>query len=64
MTTGLQTYDIVALRFGVAGLVLLPVAARRGLAIASVGPDWPIIAGLAPYVLMAASGLRFAPAAD
>ena len=47
--------------------MLLPVAARRGLALNRLG--WSglaaIIAALGtPYVLMAASGLCFAPAAD
>ncbi len=67
VTTGLPASDIAALRFGVAGLVLLPVVARRGLARDRLG--WfgiaAIIAGLGtPYVLVAAAGLRFAPASD
>jgi drug/metabolite transporter (DMT)-like permease len=48
VTTGLQKWDITALRLGVAGLVLLPVAARRRVALDRLG--WSglaaIIAGL------------------
>ncbi|MBI2204686.1 MAG: EamA family transporter [Candidatus Rokubacteria bacterium] len=67
VTTNLDAWDIAALRFGVAGLLLSPVLVRRGLARDRLG--WPglavIIAGLgAPYVLVAAGGLRFAPAHD
>ena len=67
VTTGLDAWDIVALRFGVAGLLLAPVLVRPGLARDRLG--WlglaAIIAGVgAPYALVAASGLRFAPAAD
>jgi drug/metabolite transporter (DMT)-like permease len=67
VTTSLGAWDIVALRFGVAGILLAPVLVRRGLALDLLG--WPglalIIAGLgAPYALVAASGLRFAPAYD
>jgi drug/metabolite transporter (DMT)-like permease len=67
VTTGLDAWDIGALRFGVAGLLLSPVVARRGLARDRLG--WfglvGLISGLgAPYVLVAASGLRWAPAAD
>lgn len=67
VTTNLDASDIVALRFGVAGLLLLPVLVRRGLARDRLG--WlglgVLVAGLgAPYALAAASGLRFAPAYD
>jgi len=67
VTTGLDGWDIAALRFGVAGLVLSPVLLRRGLARDRVG--WTglsvMIAGAgAPYALLAATGLRFAPAGD
>ena len=67
VTTSLGAWDIVALRFGVAGLFLAPVLARRGLACDRVG--WfglaVIITGLgAPFALVASSGLRFAPAYD
>jgi drug/metabolite transporter (DMT)-like permease len=67
VTTRLDAWDIAALRFGVAGLLLAPVLLRRGLARDRLG--WlglaAIIAGLgAPYVLAAAGGLYFAPASD
>jgi hypothetical protein len=55
----------VALRFGVAGVA--PILVQRGLARDRLG--WlglaVIIAGTgAPYALVAAVGLRFAPASD
>jgi drug/metabolite transporter (DMT)-like permease len=67
VTTSLDAWDVVALRFGVAGLLLAPVLARRGLALDRLG--WlglaVIVAGFgAPYAHVAASGLRFAPAYD
>ena len=68
VTTSLDAWDIVALRFGVAGLLLSPVLVPRGLARDRLG--WlgmaVIIAGTgAPYALVAAAfGLRFAPAYD
>jgi drug/metabolite transporter (DMT)-like permease len=60
----LTPYDITALRFGIAGVLLLPFYFRRGLG----GIRWPVAllitfgAG-APYVLMTAAGLWYAPAA-
>jgi drug/metabolite transporter (DMT)-like permease len=67
VTTRLDAWDIAALRFGVAGILLAPVVARRGLARERLG--WlglaVLIAGVgAPYVLVAAGGLQFAPASD
>jgi drug/metabolite transporter (DMT)-like permease len=67
VTTSLDAWDIAALRFGVAGLLLAPVVARQGLARDRLG--WlglgVLIAGVgAPYALVAAAGLRFAPASD
>ena len=67
VTTSLDAWDIAALRFGVAGLLLAPVVVWRGLAHDRLG--WRglavVIAGQgAPYVLVAASGLQFAPARD
>src|SRR5439155_16733353 len=60
-------WDIAALRFGVGGILLSPVVVRRGLARDRLG--WlglaVIIAGNgAPYALIAAGGLQFAPAYD
>lgn len=67
VTTTLNAWDIAALRFGLAGLVLLPVVWRRGMALNTLG--WPrlilLVSGAgAPYALVAAQGLRFASAAD
>lgn len=67
VTTGLDAWDIPALRFGVAGLILLPIVMRRGLAFDRLG--WSGLTGLivgtgAPYALVVAIGLRFAPAYD
>ena len=67
VTSNLNAWDIAALRFGVAGLLLSPVLVRRGLAGDRLG--WRglaiIIAGNgAPYALIAAIGLQFAPAYD
>jgi hypothetical protein len=67
VTGSLDAWDIAALRFGVAGLLLSPVLVRRGLARDRLG--WlglaAIIAGTgAPYALVAATGLHFAPAYD
>ena len=55
--------DITALRFAVAGLLLLPLVWRRGVA----GVGWPLALLLAfgagvPYVLVTAVGLSIAPA--
>jgi drug/metabolite transporter (DMT)-like permease len=67
VTTGLDAWDIPALRFGAAGLLLLPIVIRRGLALDRLG--WLGLTGLivgtgAPYALVVAIGLRFAPAYD
>ncbi len=67
VTTSLSPYDITALRFACAGLLLLPIVLRDGLGIKKVGIKiWLVIcigAG-APYVMIASSGLIFAPAAQ
>ena len=65
VTTSLDAWDIAALGF--AGFLLSPVLMRRGFALDRLG--WlglaVLIAGQgAPYVLVAAAGLRFAPARD
>ncbi len=64
--TSLTPWDIVAIRFTVAGVLLLPYLAKRGLALDRLG--WTgvttIIAGCgAPMVLLVSVGLLFAPAA-
>jgi drug/metabolite transporter (DMT)-like permease len=67
VTTKLDAWDIAALRFGIAGCLLVPIVVRRGLALDRLG--WSglalLIAGAGvPYVLLAAAGLQFAPAHD
>lgn len=67
VTTSLTALDVTAIRFGVAGLVLLPLLWRRGLAVDRLG--WPGVAvlaigGGAPTVLLASVGVWFAPASD
>jgi drug/metabolite transporter (DMT)-like permease len=66
VTTSLAPIDIVALRFTCAGLLLAPIVLRKGLGIKQIGWKlWLIIitgAGV-PYVMIASSGLLYAPAA-
>ena len=66
VTTSLSAYDIGALRFTFAGLLLAPIVIRDGFGLRKVGLKlWLIIvcgAGI-PYVLIASTGLSFAPAA-
>jgi drug/metabolite transporter (DMT)-like permease len=64
--TSLKPWDITALRFGVAGLILLPYLLAKGLAVNRLG--WAglaaiMLGGGAPMVLVAYGGLLFAPAA-
>lgn len=65
LRTSLTPWDIAALRFGVAGLILLPYLFNKGLAFDRLG--WvglaAIVLGGAAPVLFANSGLLFAPAA-
>jgi drug/metabolite transporter (DMT)-like permease len=66
VTTTLSAPDLIALRFAVAGPVLLPVVIRRGLAIDRLG--WPgfiavVFGAGAPQVLVVGAGLLFAPVA-
>ena len=66
-TSKMSPHDLVALRFACAGLVMLPIVLRKGLAIARLGlANWLLIVCCAgvPYVLLASSGLQFAPAAQ
>lgn len=64
--TSLTPWDIAAIRFTVSGSLLLPYVIRKGLALERLG--WTglaaVVAGCgAPMVLLANSGLLFAPAA-
>lgn len=65
LRTSLTPWDIAALRFGVAGLLLVPYLLREGLALERLG--WiglvALVLGGAPTVLLANAGLLFAPAA-
>jgi drug/metabolite transporter (DMT)-like permease len=67
VTTRLDAWDIAALRYGVAGLILAPILLQRGLArnrLSWLGLAVFIAGQGAPYALVAAGGLRFAPARD
>jgi len=64
--TSLTPWDIAAIRFGVAGPLLLPYLISKGLALERLG--WIGLAAIvvgcgAPMVLLANAGLLFAPAA-
>lgn len=63
----MSPFDLVALRFACAGVLMLPIVLRQGLAIGRVGlVNWFLLVCCAgvPYVLLASSGLQFAPAAQ
>lgn len=65
--TTLNPYDIIALRFGFAGIILLPAIAKGGFAFRRLGwiGSTVLIAGSgAPYALLSAVGLKFAPASQ
>jgi drug/metabolite transporter (DMT)-like permease len=66
VTTSLSPFDITALRFACAGLLLAPIVIKRGFGLRLVGFKTLFIicfgAGV-PYVLIASGGLQFAPAA-
>src|ERR1700741_4319205 len=65
LRTSLTPWDIAALRFGVAGVLLLPYVLRKGLGLEQLG--WlgliAIVFGGGLPVLFANAGLLFAPAA-
>src|SRR5215831_3679911 len=65
LRSSLAPWDIAALRFGVAGLLMLPLVLIRGIAVDRLG--WTglaaIVLGGAAPVLLANWGLMFAPAA-
>jgi drug/metabolite transporter (DMT)-like permease len=67
VTSTLTAEDLSALRFGSAGLILLPVVWRRGFALDRLG--WRglaliVICAGVPYVLLASHGLTLATAAE
>src|SRR6516162_5267980 len=64
--TSLTPWDVAAIRFAVAGILLLPYLIRKGLALDRLG--WIGVAAVvtgcgAPMVLLVNAGLLFAPAA-
>src|SRR5215216_1095286 len=64
--TSLTPWDLMALRFGVAGLILLPYVLKKGLAVDRLGRGGLaaiVLGGGAPMVLLSYGGLAFAPAA-
>jgi drug/metabolite transporter (DMT)-like permease len=66
LRTSLTPWDITAIRFGVAGLILLPYLLKKGLAVdrlGALGLAAIVLGGGAPVVLVAYGGLLFAPAA-
>src|SRR6266481_6577562 len=65
LRTSLTPWDIAALRFGVAGLLLLPFVLRKGLDVGRLGGAGlaAIVLGGGAPVLLANLGLLFAPAA-
>ena len=66
LKTSLKPWDITAIRFGVAGLILLPYLLRKGLAVkplGGLGLAAIMVGGGAPMVLLSYGGLLFAPAA-
>jgi drug/metabolite transporter (DMT)-like permease len=67
VTSTLTAEDLSALRFGSAGLILLPVVWRRGFALDRLG--WRglaviVICAGAPYVVLVSHGLKLATAAE
>lgn len=66
MTTSLNAYDLTALRFGVAAVILAPVALRWGIGtdrLGWIGLVAIVIAFGAPYVLLISFAMKTAPAA-
>jgi drug/metabolite transporter (DMT)-like permease len=66
MASHLAVVDLIALRFAVAGIVMVPVVMRRGWALDQLG--WTgfaaiVIGGGAAYTLAVGAGLHFAPVA-
>jgi drug/metabolite transporter (DMT)-like permease len=66
LKTSLTPWDITAIRFGVAGVIVLPYLFRKGLAVERLGLSGLaaiLLGGGAPMVLVANAGLLYAPAA-
>ena len=66
LKTSLTPWDITAIRFGVAGLILLPYLLKKGLAVdrmGAVGLTAIVLGGGAPMVLVSYARLLFAPPA-
>jgi drug/metabolite transporter (DMT)-like permease len=64
--TSLTPWDITAIRFGVAGSILLPYLLKKGFAVdrlGGLGLAAILLGGGAPLVLISYGGLVFAPAA-
>jgi drug/metabolite transporter (DMT)-like permease len=67
VTGSLRATDLAALRFGLAGLVMLPVFLRHRIAIGRVPKlllFFMVLGAGAPYALVAAFGLKFARAGN
>lgn len=65
VTRSMSVYDLVAVRFAVAALVMLPIVWKHGFAIRRLGVGTVLVLAAtagAPYVLVAAGGLSLAPA--
>ena len=65
VSTGLPAADLAALRFGLGGLLLLPLAWRERAAIRKVPPGllfFMAVGSGAPYALVAGTGVRLASA--
>ncbi len=65
VTTGLGPHDVTFLRFGVSALLLWPILARNAARIAQIGALRLLVMVLGagvPFMLLASTGLRFAPA--
>lgn len=66
LRTSLKPWDVTAIRFSVAGLILLPYLLKKGLAVNRLGKGGLaaiVLGGGAPMVLLSYGGLLFAPAA-
>lgn len=61
----LSAYDVTAIRFTVSGLILLPVALRKGFSIGPWGKGGGLFLAIvmgAPYTYLAVLGMKYAPA--